>query len=161
MIWQAQLKFLSPLVQITPCPQKLNMHITGMGRFFRHIAHFNALQFTPKRKRERRTDQNPAFHGPKILLAHFFLYCTLWLRKFPANYSLLSLHSTRTSDALAQALSESVRMATLAWRRLSHARFRPLLRLCLAMCSSAFSSWPMVFRAQSLLMATCREIEWN
>ena len=40
-----------------------------------------------------------------------------------------------------------------------HARFRPLLRLCLAMCSSAFSSWPMVFRAQSLLMATLgREI---
>ena len=92
MISQAQLKFLSPLVQITPCPKKLNMHITGMGRFFRHIAHLNALQFTPKRKRERRTDQNSAFHGPKILLAHFFCIAHYDLESF--LQTILFFHST-------------------------------------------------------------------
>ena len=156
-----------PSVHMSPWPQKFIMCITGMGRSVRSIAQLNAFIITQLRKDfpEEGSLEQPranwsnlhACHGQKSC-SHIFCiaHYDLWLRKVPAYYSPLSLLSTLTSEAHDQSVCISVRMATLDGSPClpPHARFRPLLRLCLAMCSSAFSSWPMVFRAQSLLMAT-------
>ena len=141
-----------------------------MGRFFRSIAQLNALQITQLSidfPEEGSLDQPTAnwsnlhaCHGQKSCSHNFFCIAHYDLERF--LHTILLSHSiflsTRTSEAHDQSVCISVRMATLDGSPclIPHARFRPLLRLCLAMCSSAFSSWPMVFRAQSLLMATLR-----